>query len=856
MARAFATCRLGQLAFSSLMVAGDHRRYRHRWAQVALLGGSTLESAWLVRRILGAGGYEDRAGMWADTVFSSVGLLACEAALGHGGAAPWMKNIAIGAALGAASPADRADSAAAMSVLGAAGVLAGLHARGRDVHVAGTALAVNDVISWTGMFAAARIYVESYRRNARLRDDADALVVERAAETASQDERSRQHRLLHRGTVAALEGLAQTDDPLVAGRLARHEAARLRHALRTRGEAPTGLDAILCDITEAVAERGLRVELVTAELGGGEIARLEPDAVRAAGDVALTALLAAREFGDAERAVVRAAAEDGWVVLTVRDRGRGFVPGTGSEYEARLSRLADGLAAVRGSLQVSSQPGGGVRVALTMPVKGRSPQAASALEGGADHAPHGLPLGARRGRRAGHDHRVSDHGDVERGAVGRLVGAAQHEAGGIVVDDVDARSGGEPAQPGVEQGQTGQDPGRGAAIHDPTMPSQATPVMGRSTPFGPAASPEAARAERTILAAVLTWRLTGLATGVAAFAAGQRRYRSRVSGLAQLSVAVCESAWLVRRVWRHSRWDRTATTLDALTAILVVCWGRANLRPEDRPTWLNWAPWSFAANAVTTQAIGVERPWIGMMGAAAIAGANAAGNVTAEEFVANTGAIAAFFVGARLFAAQIRGGAVRLDAARSHAVRAGVTLAGERERAAQLRVLHDGALQTLEAVGSGRYRDIEGIRAEAGAEVRKLRREIDGVSQPGGSFVEGIDAVIREQIRLGLSVDLDWGAVVAPRPAIARALRDACHEALVNVRKHAHTDRATVIVRTAAGGVEVVVADAGQGFDPLAVPAGFGRAESITARLAAVGGKGEILSAPGEGTSVVLWAPP
>ena len=217
--------------------------------------------------------------------------------------------------------------------------------------------------------------------------------------------------------------------------------------------------------------------------------------------------------------------------------------------------------------------------------------------------------------------------------------------------------------------------------------------------------------------------------------------------------------------------------------------------------------------------------------------------------------MAAFFVGSRLFAQQIRGGAARLEAAQADAVRAGVELAAERERAAQLRVLHDGALQTLEAVGSGRYRDMAAIRAEAQAEASKLRREMDGLSIPGETFIEGIDAMIRDHIRFGLDVELRVDPMPGPSARVARALRDVCNEALVNVRKHAGTDRATVEVRRSGSGLEVVIADRGRGFDPTQVPAGFGRAESIAARLAAVGGKADVITVPGEGTTVTLWGP-
>ena len=622
MASVFLICRLGQLAFSSLMVAGDRRQFRRPGVQVALLGGTVLESAWLARRILNAGCYEDRLGVWVDTMLSAAGLMVCEAALGDGGAAPWMKNIAIGAALGAASTTNRVDGATAMGVLGTAGVLAGLRAGGRDAHVAGTALAVNDVISWTGMSIAARIYVESHRRYARLRDEADALALARASEAASQDERARQHQLLHEGTVEALEALAQSEDPAVAGRLASHEAARLRHALRTRGDALTGLDASLCDIVEEVAERGLRVELVTAEL----TAALGPAAVEAVSGAVLTSLLAAREFGAAERCVVRATNEDGRVIVTVRDRGGGFDPGGRTDYETCLSGLARTLATVGGHAEAWSAPGRGVRVTIDVPtLSPAAPLVASGAERNIDDPPDRFPLdGGGRGA-AGHDHRLSDDGDVDRRPVRSLVGTAEDEARLPRVGHLDVSAGGEPSQPGFEQGETGQDARRRGVVHGPTMAPTATPVVGRTTPFGDVAASEAARAERTILAALLTWRFTGIATGMAAFAAGHRRYRSRVSGMGQLGAAVCESAWLARRVWRTSRWRQADATVDALTAMLTLAWGRFNLAPEDRRTWLNWVPWSFAANAVTVQAIGVDRLTMAATGGTAIAGANATG---------------------------------------------------------------------------------------------------------------------------------------------------------------------------------------------------------------------------------------
>jgi signal transduction histidine kinase len=64
-------------------------------------------------------------------------------------------------------------------------------------------------------------------------------------------------------------------------------------------------------------------------------------------------------------------------------------------------------------------------------------------------------------------------------------------------------------------------------------------------------------------------------------------------------------------------------------------------------------------------------------------------------------------------------------------------------------------------------------------------------------------------------------------------------------------------VRAVAGPCEVnvVVVDQGRGFDPASVHSGIGLAQSVVARVRAVGGEVRITSEPGSGTIVELWAP-
>lgn len=84
--------------------------------------------------------------------------------------------------------------------------------------------------------------------------------------------------------------------------------------------------------------------------------------------------------------------------------------------------------------------------------------------------------------------------------------------------------------------------------------------------------------------------------------------------------------------------------------------------------------------------------------------------------------------------------------------------------------------------------------------------------------------------------------------ALARALRTVLH----NVRNHAEAQHVTIHAEESAERWEVSVRDDGRGFDIHATPWGFGLREQVIAALARVGGRAEIWSLPGEGTSVVF----
>ncbi|QNE35484.1 sensor histidine kinase [Leifsonia shinshuensis] len=124
-----------------------------------------------------------------------------------------------------------------------------------------------------------------------------------------------------------------------------------------------------------------------------------------------------------------------------------------------------------------------------------------------------------------------------------------------------------------------------------------------------------------------------------------------------------------------------------------------------------------------------------------------------------------------------------------------------------------------------------------------LRRLGEAQSTPGGLRVE-----VETPPSLDLPMDLQTALLRIAQGAIA------------NVRKHARADRATLTVRKDGDSTVLVVADDGVGFDPGAVAAGPGGADSfglraIAERVAQLDGTLDVDSAPGRGTRLTVTVP-
>jgi signal transduction histidine kinase len=868
----FVSARAAQIAFSALMVVIDRRKYSRPKIQGALLAGTVLESAWLARRILRSDSYQDPAGRVVDTVWASVGMLVCEAALGEGSATPWMKNVAIGAAVGAAISDNPVEQNIQLGILCSSAFISGLRAKGRDSHVAGAALAVNDVINWSGQHLAVRTYLATYRRQARLRDEADRRAVELAAERTASEERIRQHRLVHNRTAAVLRSLAETDDIQLASASARLEASRLRQLLRSRGEMPKDLEAALSEAAELARTDGLHIELVTAEL----VDDTSAETAASAWEAVHATLQAAKQCVPAGRVVIRAVSDPDWVTVTIRHQFTGVDKAVSDEYVERLGAVDRSLESAGGHAEVWSGEGRGVRVTIVVPV--------AASSDGHRHQPsEGVPDGSSRRRPASHDDGSLDEGHLHVGLFGGLVGGTHDDVNGsFLVGNAELGPGRQTFEAGAEQGFGRHDPRQrraaddalGIALaaqssHTPRMTKALGHVLGRNIQFGRVDEPpttkegesgsgvlpdELTRIRRALATMFLTWRFSGLATGLAALVAGRRSYHSAAGAAALVLGGTVESGWIAKRLIANGyRFDGLVRSVDVATAVGLLVGVRNNLGREHRWTWLNWAPWSFAAATVCLCADDMENLRVGPAGTAVICGSCGLLADRWADRLVNPIGLAGMFVVARPFFRRFFTAAEQIERSRVETIEEEQRIAIEQERFRQMRLLHDSALQTLEAVGSGRIAEPALVRAMALEEATLLEHELEG-DRSIGTLAQEISGVIDLQMKRGLEIDLraDDRATVAPQ--VLAALRDACNESLTNVRKHAGTNKASVEVAVVTGGVQVTIADQGVGFDPLG-HVGFGMPQSIRQRMTDVGGTSEVDSAPGSGTRVVLWGP-
>jgi signal transduction histidine kinase len=185
-------------------------------------------------------------------------------------------------------------------------------------------------------------------------------------------------------------------------------------------------------------------------------------------------------------------------------------------------------------------------------------------------------------------------------------------------------------------------------------------------------------------------------------------------------------------------------------------------------------------------------------------------------------------------------------------------VADRRARDQVARTLHDGVLQTLALVERRVAATDPDLAATARASDRELRSWLHGT---GVTDRRSLDARLRHRAddvaaAYDLPITVNVVAEVEPRPEVLDAVVGALGEAITNAAKHAKATKVVVFVEVEEdGAVFGSVRDDGVGLDPaMARQAGRGIVGSIDERMATVGGRAELVSAPGSGTEVRVWA--
>ncbi|WP_158579851.1 ATP-binding protein [Geodermatophilus marinus] len=178
------------------------------------------------------------------------------------------------------------------------------------------------------------------------------------------------------------------------------------------------------------------------------------------------------------------------------------------------------------------------------------------------------------------------------------------------------------------------------------------------------------------------------------------------------------------------------------------------------------------------------------------------------------------------------------------------------ERAAVAAHLHDSVLQTL-ALIQRHADDPTAVARLARSQERELRTWLyEPAKAAGGTWAALVSGMVAE---VEADHDLTVESVVvgdAPVDDALAALGAATREALVNAAKHAGVPTADLYTEVTPGSVAVFVRDRGKGFDPETVPDDRrGLRDSVSGRLARVGGTATVRSASGEGTEVELVLP-
>ena len=182
------------------------------------------------------------------------------------------------------------------------------------------------------------------------------------------------------------------------------------------------------------------------------------------------------------------------------------------------------------------------------------------------------------------------------------------------------------------------------------------------------------------------------------------------------------------------------------------------------------------------------------------------------------------------------------------------------------RNIHDGAQQDLVALAIKIKLAATAVSDEPARQMLgELQTEATGALENLRDLARGIYPPLLAD--LGLAAALNAQASRSPLPVaveadgIGRYGQDTeaavyfcCLEALQNIAKYAHASSARICLQAQNGTLRFTVSDDGAGYDARHTPLGSGQ-RNMADRLAALGGRLEVRSAPGQGTTVTAQLP-
>jgi two-component system, NarL family, sensor histidine kinase DevS len=220
------------------------------------------------------------------------------------------------------------------------------------------------------------------------------------------------------------------------------------------------------------------------------------------------------------------------------------------------------------------------------------------------------------------------------------------------------------------------------------------------------------------------------------------------------------------------------------------------------------------------------------------------------------------------------GAGTAIENARLHSNVRRMTILEERERIGM--DLHDGVIQSIYGVGLALENARVVLHEDPESADNRLHKAMDDLNRTirdirnyildlrprqlgGESLIEGLGRLVSE-FRQNTKIDVTLAGPKEPlsdlQPVNAMALFHICQEALANAAKHANASKVMIDLWSTSDRALLEIHDNGKGFDldKASKTVGHGLANMQT-RVANVGGDLDIITAPGEGTTILAWVP-